>query len=523
MDSTSITRNREVALKDFSGGLNNYWDPSSIEDNEVSQLVNMDFTPTGALQSRPPIADSSFGVPVGGQYIDILGYFMTSAGIRYLVATTNSKTWVFNTVAPAWTEIWAYKATGYVQYAEEVVLSGKDSVGGTRWNPSTGSTAISLMPNLDGLAVFRDRMFGWGVQGTQYQTIMYYSNLITLADPTGVYTWDTANNFQNVGRGDGQAITMILADTDKIIIFKTASTYIFSYLSGGIATAPLDLFQTGIGAENKESVAAYRNGYIVLHDQTLYKMQNNGFTPLNSQKLVFSSKSSSPAYKKNFALSVWGDRALVWYSGNLYVLNLLTGTWSQWESAVNLAYIKQMPAISTEVLTNEIGYGITASGTSSYWKIYKIVNNPVGSTAESFTCKLRTKIYDFDTPVEWKRLYWWAADIAAAGTVTANSYVVALSGINTTWDTLDLTTWDVLDTRTWDRMSDSDAAVTTTRSISGSTSQRVLLKLDNALRFRRIYFEVYLNCDGTSATAPAQIFTLTPVIGIKAKATQGVS
>lgn len=522
MDSTSIARTREISLKDFSGGLNNYWDPSSISDNEVSSLINMDFSTTGALQSRPPIADSSFGVPVSGQYIDILGYYMTSAGVRYIVATTDAKTWVFNTVTPAWTEIWAYKATGYVQYAEEVVLS-KASTGGTRWNPTTGSTAISTMPALDGLLVYRDRMFGWGPLGTSTQTTFYYSNVITLADATGVYTWDTTNNVAVVGRGDGQAITMMIADTDKIIIFKSASTYIFTYLASGIAASgQIDLFQAGIGAENKESVAAYRNGYVVLHDQTLYQLQNNGFIPLNSQKVVFSTKSASPAYKKNFALSVFADRALVWFSGNLYVLNLLTGTWSQWESTTNLAFIKQMPPISTEILSNEIGYGVTASGTSSNWKIYKIVNTPVGLT-ESFTCKVKTKIYDFETPVEWKRLFWWAADLSAAGTVTAKAYVVALSGTNTTWDTLDLTTWDELDTRTWDRLSDADAVVTTTRTISADIPQRALLKLENALRFRRIYFEVYLNCDGTSATAPAQIFTLTPMIGIKAKVTQGVS
>jgi hypothetical protein len=318
---------------------------------------------------------------------------------------------------------------------------------------------------------------------------------------------------------------MMIADTDKIFIFKSASTYLFTYLASGIATSgQIDLFQAGIGAENKESVAAYRNGYIVLHDGVVYRLQNNGFTPLNAQKVAFSTKSSTPAYKKSFALSAFGDRAIVWFSGNVYVLNLLTGTWSQWESTTDLAYIKQMPPISTEILQNEVGYGITGSGTSSKWLIYKIINSPVtASSSESFVCKVRTKIYDFETPVEWKRLYWWAADVSAAGQVTAKAYVVALSGTNTTFDTLDLTNWDLLSTRTWDRLSDADAVVTSTRTISGDIPQRALLKLENALRFRRIYFEVYLNCDGTSATAPAQIFTLTPVLGIKAKQTQGVS
>lgn len=523
MDSTSIVRNREIALKNFSGGLNNYWDASSISDDEVAMLVNMDFSPNGSLQSRPPITNSGFNVPAAGQYINILGYYMTAAGIRYLVATTDSKTWVFNTIVPGWTEIWAHKATGYVQYAEEIVLS-KATVGGTRWNPSTGLTAIATMPALDGLMVFRDRFFGWGVYGTSTQTNFYYSDITTLIDATGVYTWDVAENVVAVGRGDGQAITMMIADTDKIIIFKTASTYIFSYLTSGIqASGQLDLLQAGIGAENKECVASYRNGYAVLHDGVLYRLQNNGFTPLNAQKVAFSSKASTPAYLKNFALSVFGDRAIVWFSGNVYVLNLLTGTWSQWDSATDLAYIKQMPPVATEVLQNEIGYGVSGSGTSNKWLIYKIVNSPVSGASESFVCKVRTKIYDFGTPVEWKRLYWWAADLAAAGEVTAKAYVVALSGTNTTWDTLNLTTWDALDDRNWDRLSDADAVVTSTRTVSGAIAQRALLKLENTLRFRRIYFEVYLNCDGTSATAPAQIFTLTPMIGIKAKQTQGVS
>jgi hypothetical protein len=30
-----------------------------------------------------------------------------------------------------------------------------------------------------------------------------------------------------------------------------------------------------------------------------------------------------------------------------------------------------------------------------------------------------------------------------------------------------------------------------------------------------------LNCDGTPATAPAQIFSITPMVGIKAKMTNG--
>lgn len=517
-------RQRSIQLRDFSGGLNNFWDASSIAANEVPYLLNMDFSPNGALRSRPPIIDSGLGVPVAGQYIDILGYYMPANGTRYLIATTDAKTWALNTAGTTWTEIWAYKATGMVQYADEVVLS-KASTGGTRWNGTT-STAISTMPAMDGLTVFRDRMFGWGVNGSANQTSLYFSDIITLAAPTGVYTWDTANNVIEIGRGDGQAITKVIADYSKIIIFKTASTYALSYAGSISTTGQVNLLRAGIGAETAECVVNYSNGHIVLHDQTLYSFINDNFTPLNSQKVVFQTKSASPTYKKNFAVSVLGDSAIVWYFGNIYVLNLLTGTWSQWESTYSqLAMLRVIPPLATEMRTNEIAYGITGSGTSSYWKIYKITNNSVApSGSETFTCAMRTRIYDFDTPAEWKRLYWWAADIAAAGTVTANMYTIALSGTNSTWDTLSSSTWDTLSTRSWDRMSDENAVVQSVRSIgTASTPQRTSLKLDNSVRFRRIYFEVYLTCDGTAATAPAQIFSITPMIGVKAKMTKAVS
>jgi hypothetical protein len=42
-------------------------------------------------------------------------------------------------------------------------------------------------------------------------------------------------------------------------------------------------------------------------------------------------------------------------------------------------------------------------------------------------------------------------------------------------------------------------------------------KLNEALRFRRIFFELYLDCDGTAATSPVQVFSIIPMVGAKAK------
>jgi phage tail sheath gpL-like len=119
-------------------------------------------------------------------------------------------------------------------------------------------------------------------------------------------------------------------------------------------------------------------------------------------------------------------------------------------------------------------------------------------------------------------MYWWAIDMSANGDVRATAFVVGLSG-NVTYDQMERYTWDELTQYTWDRPGQEDSSTDTVETINTPRPLRTLLKLDYGLRFRRIYFEVYLDCDGTPATAPVQIFSITPMIGVKAKMTNGVS
>ena len=525
---SDLIRERAASLSDFSGGLNNYWDASSIAENEVPYLLNMDFSPNGALISRPPIIDSGISSPVLGQYIDILGFYTPANGSKYLVVTTDSKTWVKNlTTSGDWVEVWAHKASYFIQYNDEAVFSKKTS-GGLRWTLAGGAVAIPTMPALDGLALFRDRFFGWGVANTANQTKLYFSDIITIAAPNGVYTWNTDSVF-NIGRGDGQRISFVIPDYSKIIIFKSASTYTLTY-SALVEEGVISLIQQGIGAENPDCVATYQNGYVVLHDQNLYKFMNDSFSPLNAQKVNFEGEKIFPGetpteWKKDYAVSVFGDRAVVWYNGVSYVLNLLTGTWSIWESSFSqLAIIKQRARLADETLPYEVGYGVSGSPTSSKWKIYQIDNVNVSSVgSEEFQCVLRTRIYDFNTPAEWKRLYWWAVDVAASGQVRTQAHIVGLYNFENQWNQMDLYTWDYLEYGTWDTPINEAPPTESFRQIPPGIPQRTLLKLEQGLRFRRIYFEVYLTCDGTSATAPTQVFSLTPMIGEKAKMTKGVN
>jgi hypothetical protein len=517
---SELVRERSVALSDFSGGLNNYWDPGSIADNEVPFLLNMDFSPNGALISRPPIYDSGIAAPVSGQYTDLLGYYLPANGSRYLVASSDEKTWTIDIENPVatWVEVWAYKATGFVQYSDEAVFC-KETVGGRRWTVAGGGVDVATMPALDGLMIFRDRFFGWGVADSVNQTKLYFSDIITLAEPAGVYTWNADSVF-NIGRGDGQRISHVLADYSKLVIFKSKSTYSLTY-SALVEEGVISLIQQGIGAENPDCVANYQNGYVVLHDQILYKFMNDAYSPLNAQKVVFDTDEEAGPWEKTFAVSVFGERAIVWFSGKVYVLNLETGTWSIWESDTAAAIFKQRDRLNDEVLENEVGYAISGSTDPAKWKIYFIENKPSTTNgSEEFQCVLKTKIYDFLTPAEYKRLYWWGVDVAAVGEIKTNVFMVLLERLYS-WDYMEAYDWDTLEGFTWDRPGTGDPSIRTIRNIDDFEPRRSFIKLEQGLRFRRLYFEVYLNCDGTPATAPAQIFSITPMVGIKAKMTNG--
>jgi hypothetical protein len=117
-----------------------------------------------------------------------------------------------------------------------------------------------------------------------------------------------------------------------------------------------------------------------------------------------------------------------------------------------------------------------------------------------------------------------------AGSATAKAFPVSFAAITPSWDALDFAGMGDTEFVTWDQTEDTwDNPITVAPSIStvvnsGYTyKQRLSLKLDHGLRFRRVYFELYLTCDGTVATSPAQIFSITPMIGVKAKTSDRIT
>jgi hypothetical protein len=540
---SNVVRERSAPLNDFSGGLNNFWDQSVIADNEVPFLENLEFTPRGALTSRPPIwIDDSSTLPEADVHFDLLGFYVSESGSRYGVYTSATKTYIFDLVS-TWTEIWDHNATDFVQFQEHIIMCRNDgagaiwrSGGAEIWDPGTSAfvtgnptETIATMPAADGLELHQQRLFAFGPRGTATQSIMYWSNITGEVDGSPEQDWrywDVATSFSAVNSGDGQWITGLVAGYNDLTVFRNDSTfrYTFSNLPEEGIMAKV---QEGIGAENQKCIVRYENAIIVLSADQAYSYYNGVFQSLNDQKVRFEGSVAASGLDVPYALSVLGARLIVFYSGNIYVLQLKTGTWSEWNTTTGFAYTRVVPSPPDVIDQALEGWSISNGASSGNDAIYRTCDHfHEGDGPESMQCSLRTKIYDFNTPNEFKRLYWWAASIMAVGEVTAKVFPVSLeTTTQATWDWLETFTWDELlaSVNGWENPAPFPFNVTTTRTFEWTRPERINLKLEHALRFRRVYFELYMNTDGTASTAPAQIFGITPMIGVKAAISQGVS
>tara|TARA_B110000459_G_scaffold15656_1_gene15219 strand:+ start:1410 stop:3029 length:1620 start_codon:yes stop_codon:yes gene_type:complete len=538
---SDAVRQRSAILNDFSGGLNNFWDSSIIADNEVPFLQNLEFMPAGALRSRPPIwEDATPTLPEANVHFDLLGYYIQENGDRFGVYTSATKTYIFD-LTNTWTEIWDQKASDFVQFKGFVIMcrtngagaywgpNGAETWNGTAWVTGQSTEVIATLPPAAGLELHQERLFAFGPRGTATQSVMYWSNITGEIDTNPEQDWrywNVASAFAAVNDGDGQWITGLVAGYNDLTVFRNDSTYRYTFSSlpeeGFMAKV-----QEGIGAENQRCIVRYENAIIVLSADQTYSYYNGVFQSLNDQRVRFENAVSPSTLAVPYAMSILGARLIVFYAGAIYVLQLKTGAWSTWETSTGFAYTRVVPSPSDTIDQALEGWAISNGAAGGNSAVYRICDHlHTGDGPEQMVCSLRTKIYDFKAPNEWKRLYWWAAEVMGVGDVTAKVFPVSLeTTTQSTWDWLEEFTYDELLTTVdgWDNPAPFPFNVTTVRTFNWTRPERINLKLDHALRFRRVYFELYVNTDGTASTGPARIFSISPMIGTKAKISERVS
>lgn len=508
-------------IDDFSGGINNVDLIGTLQDNQMSVCQNFDITSTGRLASRPPFVET--GDSPGAGALQMLGWFLRDDGAYFAVvaSTAQAKTWLVDDSTGTFTQIAAWAASDCEQYGDRLYLI-RTGGAGAKWMRSPTSADpytlvnVASMPAGQRLIGHKGRL--WVARGTT----IYYSAVTSISAGTTVDTFD--GSFINVSPGDGQTIVELETDNDDLLIIRNGSTWLFSY-TDDLAAGAVTEIDNGIGADSWRCVSRYQGSLVMLQGSKLYRFTSRIYYPLHSDRqIALRGDGSFTSIDFSSAVTVFGERALVWVGGTMYVLHLSTSGWTTYLSeATRFAHGYEHPA-GVEIFGASAVFGVSgASSTSLNSTLYQAVDRATVDDAEEYTARLVTKAYDWREPSQFKKLLSWGVDVVSKNPVLGRAIPLALTTTIVTWDDMNDVTWDVLNTGTWDYPLIVPTFVEGVRDVPGVAPVQVYLRMPNMLWFRQIAFELQMTTDGTFATAPLRVESIATIVHVRNRAPQAVN
>lgn len=515
-------------------GLNQILEPSAIADDELAEIINFEQEQDGSLRNRPAIVKDANFPTVDDSSAVLLGpdFYTDLTGNTYAVFAFTGSTRIYNIATKAWTQIATFKASGWVQYDNKIVLICETQAGGY-WEAGV-FTATATMPLGSDIVFFKERFWAFGVKGTSDATTVWFSNLTAAGPPaTSIFTW-TSTDFFTVSKGDGEWITGLIASTSVLYIFRNSSAWRFSYNSTPLLGGTLANVSTTVGADNKWSFVRYQNYFVVLSNGTLYEMINEYFYPLNDQKVNFQRAAFVSSRAIDTALSIFEDRAIVWFYGVVYCFNMKLRGWAKWSSpTTNAARFLQIPQ-SVLGLSDPAAIGVTGGTVAGQRNVYRIKEGIVIG-GEAMTCMIRTKAYDWGIS-SLKRMFYYDGEFRTAMGIDSFLFPIVLQDdlTGTTWNQMsapgviwptsaDTAGYTVL--QTWNSPLAPVSVQTFEDDVDFPSANplQLLIKFIRGGFARRFYSEFYMDCDGTPGTSPVRIYTITMYVGEKAYSSKKVS
>lgn len=134
-------------------------------------------------------------------------------------------------------------------------------------------------------------------------------------------------------------------------------------------------------------------------------------------------------------------------------------------------------------------------------------------------CSVRTKNFDMAVSHQFKRLWWWGADVSTNNEIFGIATPITSSFV-VTWDSLAAYTWDQLNT--WDQPLTAPTLVQTIQATGLGTAKQ-FAKFLKGLRYRQISFKVKLSTVGNTLDGPAKIFTMVAMTEARQVVSKAVS
>ena len=239
-------------LLNFSGGMNTKASPLILKDNQAELILNYNLDKLGGLTKRNGYA-TYLSQPVAGMTINGLYQFNDqSAGTQeqLMVANVagNANGIIYYNAAGTWTaaksDDTASKKSRFSSFIDYVFRANganvvASSADGITWG-TTNAPAV-IIPAYT--AVFQDRVyFANGI--TSNLSRIWYSSLPS----GGAITWTTASDWIDINPDDGDQITALENNGNRLLIFKNRA--LFRWTFGQVEPDRL----IGVGTSSQESV-----------------------------------------------------------------------------------------------------------------------------------------------------------------------------------------------------------------------------------------------------------------------------
>lgn len=504
-----------VRIGPFTGGLNLYSDPSTIGDTECVDINNFDIDLDGTLVSRPPL------MPLAGpgtNGLRIIGYFTWTDGVVYILASSSTTTYVFNTTTLVWATVSStFPATSMVQYANKAYLVSPfvSANPGGSWDPTGGFVAVASMPHGVSAVMYKERMWIGSGSGHTSPSRLFFSTPLGLAGTGPGGTWSVAD-FIDVNNGDGQNIIEILSYNGAIVVFKQNTTYMFAYDSQPTKGAVQAL--SVIGISDRDCVVVFEGILYVMFSGDIYSVTNWNWEQLNVKVPFRYVNTRTGLTRDDFSLSIVGNRLVCRYFDTYYIYGLKTKAWSKWTFTSDLEVFPHkffkyptadpVTGIDKYYASSALLTVVTAKGLQTFRDTYTTADS------ESMTCSVRSKTYNFNVPYSYKRLFWWGIDLLANSPISAKLIPVSY-GTPVTWGDLSTLTWGSLADNMWSAPIDVVLDVSDSADIKNTSGTRMFVKFLKSIRFRQLSFDISSTVDGTTLTGPLRLFSVTAFVANK--------
>ncbi len=276
-----------IADTSFNGGLNSTAGPLDLQNNESSDLQNIDFSKFGSILKRNGYTTLNGTKLTGETEGDGLHWYeFDSSGTltRFAVAVHNGALYKMDGLDGTWDAITgaltitAGNHCDFENFLNEVYITNNEDVP-FKWTGAGNGAAMTVPAGLTDakwVTQFNNYLFLGNVQvsGTRHGSRFYWSNFKT----TG--TW-TATDFIDVAKDDGQEITGMKVLSDRLVIYKDRSIY--NVFFTGDSDIPFVLpgggkSNSSVGCAGGYTIQEVNNGHVFLsYDGFYFYDGNNSF------------------------------------------------------------------------------------------------------------------------------------------------------------------------------------------------------------------------------------------------------